>query len=661
MKRVVRSSSNSAPISVASPGSDMPESPRLRASRTEDIDITRSSGSTMEQLDDNRCLSVRMNLVPEYTIRQVSTSIFGAQTRIEMVGECLPQRSASIVAELVDEGVYVSGELWKLSPTAGIGFQQRFFALFEHDYCLAYWKSKPQSYREEPQGTINLKAVTRVDMEGPLKIILYMQNRDYVVRCSSPSEKDRWFEALFLQVRRALQDALPQEEQRKNYFKEKLESGTVQPFKQLLYPIFVPQWFVMMRQKVDDCSAERWPVFETLDNTISFLRKIRDGKGVNLYSAIEAAWIEQGARPGFKVSLRRYIPNYPSRKIIQQLPPHQHSRPLIARMTKDRGISSAMSERTACPLLKLRTSQIDLVPAHLRFLDHAQVGLLYLMTPSLVSSYFKYFVAVMVSSRPTANGKCFDVRAVSLDPFPMPFGMELDKLYLFDADEQSDNPLHEIHVNQRLDINAAISTITESKNGFEWRIQTPNDGEKVLAARTQREATMWRTCQIMARLGAMNIKERVKQLRRIHSRDRESSLWTPQECLDEANKSSFLFGFRINRPLKVFAHDPPPHTGRRGVREFETTYGYRPRSRSCDHTAARSRLESDYRELERGDVIQYPELERALDADSWGLDLPPMLRRRTYALGDFQSFRTATLTSVCGDQKERFTPHRFFR
>lgn len=107
------------------------------------------------------------------------------------------ERSASMVQELI-EREYVSGYLKKWSPVIGRGWQNRYFALLEQDRTLVYWAKKPSFRDEQPRGSINLKIVENVFADGPLGITLSTPHRDYQLRASNPTEKDKWMDAIIL-------------------------------------------------------------------------------------------------------------------------------------------------------------------------------------------------------------------------------------------------------------------------------------------------------------------------------------------------------------------------------------------------------------------------------------------------------------------------------
>ncbi|KAJ1610309.1 pleckstrin homology domain-containing protein [Cryptosporidium canis] len=107
------------------------------------------------------------------------------------------ERSASMVQELI-ENEYVSGYLRKWSPVIGRGWQNRYFSLLEQDKTLVYWAKKPSFKDEQPLGSINLKIVENVFADGPLGITLSTPHRDYQLRASTPTEKDKWMDAIIL-------------------------------------------------------------------------------------------------------------------------------------------------------------------------------------------------------------------------------------------------------------------------------------------------------------------------------------------------------------------------------------------------------------------------------------------------------------------------------
>ncbi|OII72163.1 41 kd oocyst wall protein [Cryptosporidium ubiquitum] len=107
------------------------------------------------------------------------------------------ERSASMVQELI-EHEYVSGYLKKWSPVIGRGWQSRYFALLEQDRTLVYWAKKPSFRDEQPRGSINLKIVENVFADGPLGITLSTPHRDYQLKASTPTEKDKWMDAIIL-------------------------------------------------------------------------------------------------------------------------------------------------------------------------------------------------------------------------------------------------------------------------------------------------------------------------------------------------------------------------------------------------------------------------------------------------------------------------------
>ncbi|KAK6589801.1 pleckstrin homology (PH) domain containing [Cryptosporidium xiaoi] len=106
-------------------------------------------------------------------------------------------RAASIVQDLIEKK-YVSGYLKKWSPVIGRGWQNRYFSLLENDRTLVYWKKKPTYKDEQPLGSINLKIVENIFADGPLGITLSTPQRDYQLRASTPTEKDKWMDAIIL-------------------------------------------------------------------------------------------------------------------------------------------------------------------------------------------------------------------------------------------------------------------------------------------------------------------------------------------------------------------------------------------------------------------------------------------------------------------------------
>ncbi|KAH8738989.1 pleckstrin domain containing protein [Cryptosporidium ryanae] len=107
------------------------------------------------------------------------------------------RRAASIVQDLI-ENRYISGYLKKWSPVIGRGWQNRYFSLLENDRTLVYWKRKPTYKDEQPLGSINLKIVENIFADGPLGITLSTPQRDYQLRASTPTEKDKWMDAIIL-------------------------------------------------------------------------------------------------------------------------------------------------------------------------------------------------------------------------------------------------------------------------------------------------------------------------------------------------------------------------------------------------------------------------------------------------------------------------------
>eukprot|EP00923_Selenidium_pygospionis_P031761 GHVN01056161.1.p1 GENE.GHVN01056161.1~~GHVN01056161.1.p1 ORF type:complete len:630 (+),score=80.03 GHVN01056161.1:267-2156(+) len=519
-----------------------------------------------------------LSWVPEYKIREVmgqGKHCLQKDTRIVVVDHQV-ERTPSIVAGLM-ERVYVCGEVWKLSPTVGVGYQLRYFALLEHDCCLAYWKLKPQYKDEQPQGGINLRAVTRIKVDGPDKLVLYLYPRDYVLKFRTPGEKDRWFDALSLHVHRAQQNQA-EDEIGRTQFKGTLERHGLCSSKMLTY-------MTRMWEKIEDVSVERWPLTGSLDATRAFLKRRM------VYPYLKAAWLAQGARLGEREDLQLYVPNFKRRnnhtnraqvvtpelwinmkKVTTKGP---HTLPPLNKVTQkgSMGKSRSSEGRVSVAFRNLAVCDADRVtsllltcnlaaeetPRHERFLDNVQVGLLYFQAPNIISTSFRPFVAMLISSRPVANGKYFQTRQRSLDPFPLPYGIELDKLYLFDP-EMDDGPLFCINLASCAD----VKKISETKNGFEWAVVTRGGEEKVLAARTCREALGWRMCMITSRLEALPVKRRAAALPKLHHGNDQNlgCVWLPSDAVRSGYTNGAIF---LNCRLPI---------------------GRRKRSKSVDHSSA---------------------------------------------------------------------------
>ncbi|OII77610.1 PH domain-containing protein [Cryptosporidium andersoni] len=187
------------------------------------------------------------------------------------------ERSASIVQELI-ENEYVSGYLKKWSPVIGRGWQSRYFSLLEKDRTLIYWIRKPTYRDEQPKGSINLKVVENVFADGPLGITLSTPQRDYQLRASTPTEKDKWMDAIILWTLKSRKMRSRTEDTRNFRFSNLLVDATQSCFHYIVESLLKPF------KKSATRAIEVGP--ETLSNS----NKRRFLKDRGLYDVIMKAW-----------------------------------------------------------------------------------------------------------------------------------------------------------------------------------------------------------------------------------------------------------------------------------------------------------------------------------------------------------------------------------
>ncbi|KAF7456950.1 PH domain-containing protein [Cryptosporidium felis] len=188
------------------------------------------------------------------------------------------ERSASRVQELIEKE-YVSGYLKKWSPVIGRGWQNRYFALLEQDKSLVYWAKKPSFRDEQPRGSINLKIVENVFADGPLGITLSTPNRDYQLKASSPTEKDKWMDAIILWTLKSRKYRSKAEDSKNFRFSNMLMEAT----QSCLH--YIVESFLKPYKK----SATRAP--EVGPETLSNSNKKKFLKDRGLYNVICKAWM----------------------------------------------------------------------------------------------------------------------------------------------------------------------------------------------------------------------------------------------------------------------------------------------------------------------------------------------------------------------------------
>ncbi|CUV05757.1 unnamed protein product [Cryptosporidium hominis] len=202
------------------------------------------------------------------------------------------ERSASMVQELI-EHEYVSGYLKKWSPVIGRGWQSRYFALLEQDRTLVYWAKKPSFGDEQPRGSINLKIVENVFADGPLGITLSTPHRDYQLRASTPTEKDKWMDAIILWTLKSRKYRSKAEDSKNFRFSNMLIEAT----QSCLH--YIVESFLKPFKKSATRAIEVGP--ETLSNS----NKKRFLKDRGLYNVICKAWMVSRELKGNRASSKR--------------------------------------------------------------------------------------------------------------------------------------------------------------------------------------------------------------------------------------------------------------------------------------------------------------------------------------------------------------------
>ncbi|KAH8581474.1 41 Kd oocyst wall [Cryptosporidium sp. chipmunk genotype I] len=202
------------------------------------------------------------------------------------------ERSASMVQELI-EHEYVSGYLKKWSPVIGRGWQNRYFALLEQDRTLVYWAKKPSFRDEQPRGSINLKIVENVFADGPLGITLSTPHRDYQLRASTPTEKDKWMDSIIFWTLKSRKYRSKAEDSKNFRFSNMLIEAT----QSCLH--YIVESFLKPFKKSATRAIEVGP--ETLSN--SNKRKFLKDRG--LYNVICKAWMVSRELKGNRAGSKR--------------------------------------------------------------------------------------------------------------------------------------------------------------------------------------------------------------------------------------------------------------------------------------------------------------------------------------------------------------------
>ncbi|CAD8178630.1 unnamed protein product [Paramecium pentaurelia] len=98
----------------------------------------------------------------------------------------------------LSKALQLNGVLQKRSPSMIKGYQKRYFSVRNEGQYLIYWKKKPLSSKDKPQGVLSLTSISTVaNVKGSdTEFILVVGDRQFQLKAETASQREFWVESI---------------------------------------------------------------------------------------------------------------------------------------------------------------------------------------------------------------------------------------------------------------------------------------------------------------------------------------------------------------------------------------------------------------------------------------------------------------------------------